>query len=79
VVEVASERRNPIEPPSHAFPVLFYPAERRLRDNYERDVTLLQVDDDAVEIISPERAAFAARVPRIRSLNLSRAFGAMRR
>jgi hypothetical protein len=31
--------------------------------NHERDVTLLQVDDDAVEIVGPERATFAARVP----------------
>ena len=37
--------------------------ERRARDRDEGDVALREVDDDAVEVVGPERAALAAGLP----------------
>src|SRR5215472_17878633 len=63
VVEVAAERRHPIEAPTH--PLLKYRQLRdwRPRDRDQDDIALVQMDQHPVEVIGPERAARARFLP----------------
>src|ERR1700730_8311703 len=49
--------------PAHAFLVGLELARGRARDGDEADVAVIEMDDDAVEIVGPERTALAALVP----------------
>src|SRR5262245_1335611 len=62
-VEVAPERRQPGEAPSHPLLVGLELREGCLGDGDEGHVAMRQVDVDTVEIVGPERAALASLVP----------------
>src|SRR5919109_2172840 len=56
VVEVAAERGRPREAPAHATLVGLQLPERRTRDRPNRDIVVLEVDDEAVEAVGDRRA-----------------------
>src|ERR1700730_8722258 len=63
VIEVIAEGRHPIEAPAHPLLECRELWVRRPGDRDEADVALVQMDQDRVEIIRPERAALAAFCP----------------
>src|ERR1019366_8138485 len=73
-VEVAACRRKPREAPAHSPPVGSDRWIGSTRDGDHRDVAVVEVDGDAVEVVHPERAVWAARVDRPRRVR-SRGFG----
>src|SRR5579875_505923 len=62
-IEIAALGRDPGEAPTHAFPVGLYPGEGRARDGGESHVAMAEVNRDAVEIVGPEGAGLAPRLP----------------
>jgi len=62
-VEVRVEGRHPLDAPAHAPPVGLERRERRARDEDQAGVPMVEVHDDAVEVVHPERAALAALLP----------------
>src|SRR5436190_2433845 len=62
VVEVVLERRHPLEAPAHPLLVRRDLRQRRARDRDHRHVAGLQVENDRIEIVGPERADRAAGV-----------------
>src|SRR5215203_5037209 len=63
-VEVASQRRQPWKPPAHPSLVRGKLRVRSPGDGGHRDVPMVQVDGDAVEVVHPERTDEAGRVRR---------------
>src|SRR4030095_3577326 len=63
VVEVAAERRDPVEAPVHAALEGFDPRQGRARDGYERQIAMLEMPARAVDMVGAERAADAAFLP----------------
>src|SRR5690349_18638766 len=55
MVEVAAKRRDPIELPPHPLTKCSELCEWRPRDRDNTDIALVQMDQDAIEIIRPER------------------------
>src|SRR3974377_213872 len=62
-IEIAAERRHPLEAPAHAALEVFNFGQRRSRDDYERYVALRQMNDRAVEMVGEKRATRAAGLP----------------
>src|ERR1051326_9452365 len=62
-IEIAAERRHPLEAPAHAFLELFDLGQRRAGDDDERNIALRQMHDAAVEMAGEIRAARAAGFP----------------
>src|SRR6267143_1189397 len=63
LVEIVSERRYPFEFPPHPFPESLELVERRFGDCNHGYVPVVEMNDDTVEIIGPERAALARLAP----------------
>src|SRR5579864_6815327 len=62
-IEIVFVGREPFEIPAHAFFVGCQLAIWRARDRDHGGVAMVDVDDVAVEAVSPERAMLASRVP----------------
>jgi len=62
-VEVAAERRHPLEAPAHALFVSLEFRQRRSRDRQQRHVIMLEVRERAVDVIAQERTARATLLP----------------
>src|SRR5471032_3325128 len=63
VIEVVVVRREPLEAPSHSLPELFELFHRRPGDDDKRHVAVIEVNDDVIEVVSPERAMLTTLAP----------------
>src|SRR5262249_23957020 len=62
-IEIAPVRRYPREAPAHALLVGVDLRQWGARDGRERQIAMLEMDQDAVEIVGPEGARLAAILP----------------
>src|SRR5262245_41804632 len=62
-VEIAAVRRNPLEPPAHAFLESLDLRQRRPRDHDHCDVSCIQVHDRPIDMIHQKRATRTALLP----------------
>jgi hypothetical protein len=63
VIEIAAGGRQPFEAPPQTRRKGLQLRQRRMRDGDERHVALIQMWHNAVKIVGPKRAAFAAGLP----------------
>ena len=63
VIEIAAERRHPLEFPAHAFLKRFDLGDRRVRDGDERGVAIGEMNRHPVKVIADVRATGAAGFP----------------
>ena len=62
IVEVTAERRNPFEAPAHALSDRLDFRDRRPCDDHVTDIVMLQMHEDAVEVVNLERATYTGAV-----------------